>query len=79
MPPKLGERKQFTKSEVALTAKIAATRVHVERKIQRLKVFKILKGKLEFTLLPHINEIVTVVAALVNMKTPILADKKFME
>lgn len=77
IPPKLGKRTQFPKQEVALTADIAAARVHVERAIQRFKMFKIVKHKVAWSLVPYMNDITTVVAALVNVKSPILADDKF--
>lgn len=46
-PPFLGRgRSQFTKEEAEITADIARARVHIERKIQRLKLFAI--KKIEF-------------------------------
>ena len=77
MPPKLGKRNQFSKEEVEVTVDIAAARVHVERAIQRFKQFKIVKGKVQATLIPYMDKITTVIVAICNLKNPILADNKF--
>lgn len=60
-----------------MTKDIAAARVHVERTIQRLKMFKILKYKIPWTLIPYIKKISIIVAGITNLKNPILADDKF--
>jgi len=62
---------------VVMTNEIAAARVHVERTIQRFKMFKILKQKISWSLTPYIDNIYTVIAGIVNLKNPILADNKF--
>lgn len=45
-PPFLEKKSQLTAEESTLNAKIASARVHIERTNQRLKIFKILSGKL---------------------------------
>lgn len=40
-PPFLKKQKQLSKVDAEITADIARARVHVERAIQRLKVFKV--------------------------------------
>ena len=44
---------------IKATTEIANLRIHVERAIQRLKTFRILKYTLPVTLLPLIDDIVT--------------------
>ncbi|KAF2890680.1 hypothetical protein ILUMI_15493, partial [Ignelater luminosus] len=72
-PPFLGRGKsQFSKEEAEETAEIARARVHVERRIQRLKNFTLLKNRYLWTLLPLIDDILVIVSALVNLSEPIL-------
>lgn len=75
-PPFLQDGK-LSKEESELTASIARARVHVERKIARLKNFKILTEKVVTTLLPYIDDILVVISGLCNLETPILAKNKF--
>lgn len=75
-PPFL-HNQSLTKKESELTAAIARARVHVERKIARMKTFKILTGKIQTTSLPYIDDIVLVISGLSNLQNPILASDKF--
>lgn len=77
-PPFLRQKKQLSKRDAMRTRKIAAARVHVERAIQRIKLFKMLSTKLTWNMVPLADDIVTVAAALANIAKPILADKRFM-
>lgn len=78
-PPFLRKQKQFSKEDAEATADIARARVHVERAIQRIKVFKILSEQFNWYLLPYVDDIMTVIASVVNLSTPILADNKIRE
>nr|XP_037276744.1 uncharacterized protein LOC119169834 [Rhipicephalus microplus] len=62
---------QFTAPEVARTYKIACHRIQVERCIRRIKVFKILSGRLPQELISHIDKIVSMCCRLANMQKPI--------
>lgn len=75
-PPFLLEKK-FSKEQSEFTASIARARVHVERRIMRLKLFKILSERIPQTTLPYIDDIMIVVARLTNLGAPILSDDKF--
>ncbi|GFO39399.1 nuclease harbi1 [Plakobranchus ocellatus] len=66
MPPFLGNREKFTPEEELLTRQIAKDRIHVERAIERLKRFRILKHQVNSQLDSMISQIVFVVACLVN-------------
>lgn len=75
IPPKTSKfTKQFTKQQMDETAKIASVRIHVERVIQRLKNFRILTHRLDFSLLPVVDMIVHMCAVLVNTQSPIIKE-----
>lgn len=76
-PPYLKNKAQFSKEEAENTRYIAKARVHVERANQRIKLFKIFAGKMDWSLLPVVHDSFFVVCALVNLSSPILADKRF--
>ncbi|XP_064462933.1 uncharacterized protein LOC135373797 [Ornithodoros turicata] len=77
-PPFLRQKKQFTKSEAMRTRKIAAARVHVERAIQRIKLFKILTHKLTWNMVPFADDVLLISAALTNLSRPIIGKDKFL-
>jgi len=76
-PPFLSKKVQFSKEEAILNAKIARARVHIERSNQRLKEFSILSTKVPSYLVPRIEQIFTIICAVVNLSSPILKDDKF--
>jgi len=76
-PPFSKKAKQLSKMDSIETAKIARARVHVERKIQRMKIFGILKTKFMWSMAPFADSIFTVIAGVVNLSPLILADDKF--
>lgn len=75
-PPFLKKQKQFSKADAEATADIARARVHVERAIQRIKMFNILSQQFNWYLIPYADEIITIIAAIVNLSAPILSDSK---
>lgn len=77
-PPFLRTSKQLSKTDAEKTALIARARVHVERAIQRMKIFNIINSQISWYLVAYINDIITIIAALVNLSAPILTDDKFM-
>ena len=76
-PPFLRNSKQLSPADAKMTRSIAHARVHVERVIQRVKQFSVLKNKLPWSMLPYVDHIFTVVCALTNLSPPILAGDKF--
>lgn len=72
IPPRKPKDRQFSVQELERSQSIARVRIHVERVIQRLKTFKILSHTFPLKLLPSIDKIATVCAALVNLQPPIL-------
>lgn len=71
IPPFIDGRGQLPASEVLEGRKIASVRIHVERAINRIKNFSILKGSLPLTLVRMANQIVCVCCWLVNFQ-PVL-------
>ena len=72
IPPAAQGAEQMTKENVKTTKEIANLRIHVERAIQRLKTFRILKYTLPITLLPLIDDIAITCAALCNFYEPLV-------
>lgn len=77
-PPFLRKKTQFSEDEAKKTQSIATARVHVERVIQRIKMFKLLSEKVDCDLLPYIDYIFRIVCGLVNLSKPVLAEDKFI-
>jgi hypothetical protein len=58
IPPAAQEAEQMSSVNVKATKEIANLRIHVERAIQRLKTFRILKYTLPVTLLPQFSNLI---------------------
>ena len=67
---------QMTKKEAQKTKEIANLRIHLERPINRIKNYRILKGTLPISSMQHVDEIVIVCAVLCNMKNVLFQTKK---
>lgn len=74
IPPFL-ENTQFTPAQVRQTESIARARIHVERAIQRMKLYKILSF-IPRSLFEHAGVIVQVIGALTNLHYPLLQEVK---
>ncbi|XP_037526446.2 uncharacterized protein LOC119403592 [Rhipicephalus sanguineus] len=77
MPP-FATSPQFTESEVDATYETASVRIHVERVIQRLKIFDIITHKIPYELTGYCDEILHVLSVITNLKSHIFA-KRAME
>lgn len=77
-PPFLKNKKQFSHGEAVFGRDVSGARVHVERAIQRLKIFKILKDTISCNLIGMCDDIMNVAASLVNLSNSILDDNKFL-
>lgn len=71
IPPFL-TKGQFPTADVQETQDIASLRIHVERRIQRIKTFHILNHPIAISLAPIANQIWTVCAILSNMQSPLM-------
>ncbi|XP_028981916.1 uncharacterized protein LOC114841192 [Diachasma alloeum] len=70
MPP-MAVNPQFSREEVLEGYSIASVRIHVERAIQRVKIFGILRH-INVELFKHIDKIMFIACVLANNKEPIL-------
>ena len=73
IPPRSKSGQQFSKRQMKETKKIASARIHIERVIQRMKMYRILSCRLDHRLVPYLSKILKVVAFLVNTQPPIIA------
>lgn len=73
-PPSTSEESPMTKADVKLTKQIAALRIHVERVIGRLRLYKLLgpHATVDNKLILHLNDIITVACGLINLQSPII-------
>ncbi|XP_039677800.1 uncharacterized protein LOC120572535 [Perca fluviatilis] len=67
-------RNQLTNEETTRTMRVANVRIHVERAIQRLKVFKILSQTVPISMAPKLDNILTICAGLVNLRSPLISE-----
>ena len=63
----LGGRDYPTKAEVKASQTIASVGIHVERAIQRIKTYSIIRNEIPLTLHGSINQIWTVICILTNV------------
>ena len=72
IPSFLGGRSQLTTDEVKESQTIASVRIHVERAIQRVKKFRIIRNEIPLTLHGSVNQIWTVCCLLCNFLPPLI-------
>ncbi|XP_019626645.1 PREDICTED: uncharacterized protein LOC109471736 [Branchiostoma belcheri] len=72
IPPGARGKSQMSRGDVERTKRIANVRIHVERAIQRVKTFRILKNELPISMIPHADELVTICAAICNLMPPLV-------
>ena len=59
--------------ELATTKKIAAVRIHMERKMQQIKCFHILSNEIDNTMLDLLDQMIYVCAILTNVQGALVA------
>ena len=74
MPPFKTGGKQFSSQENSECYAIASVRIHVERAINRLKYFKVLKA-LENSLFPYVDKILLCLAHICNHMPLLIKDQ----
>ena len=67
IPPFAKGKLQFSQREVEVARRLSKARIHVERAIERIKRYQILKHTMPISLLHHSDAILTVCAALTNL------------
>ncbi|XP_064462124.1 uncharacterized protein LOC135372447 [Ornithodoros turicata] len=75
MPPFARGGEQFSAEEVDETYRIASVRIHVERCIQRMKVYAILTHKMRSEMLSCVDDIIHMCAILANLQPPIIQEE----
>ena len=76
VPPGKRGASQMSSVEVAKTNRIARLRILVEQVIRKMKwLIRILSSEISITMIPHIDDILVICAALSNMKQPIFVDR----
>ena len=73
IPPFRQGEMQMTPEDLMSTKKIAGVRIHVERKMQRIKSYKILAGEIDNTLFDTLEQLVFVCAVLTNFEGALVA------
>ncbi|CAN7978881.1 unnamed protein product [Ixodes persulcatus] len=76
--PPFRKQNQLSKRDALETHRIAAARVHVERAIQRLKIFRILSSRIPCNMLCMMDDVMMIAAGVTNLSAPIFADNKFL-
>ena len=79
IPAFLGGRDYLTEAEVKASQTIAFVRLHVERVIQRIKTYSIIRNKIPLTLHGSINQIWTVICLLTNLAPPVIDESNKKE
>ena len=79
IPAFLGGRDYLTKGEVKASQTIASVRIHVERAIQRIKTYSIIRNEIPLTLHGSINQIWTVFCLLTNLAPPLIDESNKKE
>ena len=74
IPAFMKGRTQLSEEETVDSRRIAAQRIHVERAIMRMKSYRLLSTKFNIKSLRNADKTVRVVAALCNMKGPLIKD-----
>jgi len=64
----------MSRDDIKQTKMVAQLRILIEQVIRNIKGFKILCNEIPITLLPIMDDVVTICGALVNLKNPILID-----
>ena len=72
VPPGARTKSQMTTAECKKTKKVANLRIHVERAINRIKTYHVLKTTMPISMLQHADYIVRSCAALWNLKPPLV-------
>ena len=72
MPPIRESNRQLSRKEVEQIRRIAAVRIHVERKMEQIKNFRILQGIIPATEWHNADNIVLICAALTNLEPPLV-------
>ena len=72
--PFMSSKAQFSKAEVELTRRIASARIHMERKMEQIKNFRILQSVIPISLSNIVDSIFVVCCTLTNRLPPLVKE-----
>lgn len=72
--PPFKSKIQFSKAEVETTRRIASARIHVERKMEQIKNFRILQGVMPLAVSDFADHIFFICTAMTNLLPPLVSD-----
>ena len=72
VPPGARAKSQMTTTECKKTKQVANVRIHVERAINRLKTFRILKNTFPLTMLPYADDVIRTCASICNVQPALI-------
>ena len=72
--PAFSHGKNLSSKAIKKSRKIASVRIHVERAIRRMKIFKILNGIIPLKLRYLLNQILKIVVVLCNLQGRLVKD-----
>ena len=72
--PAFSDGNQLSTRAVKKSRKIASVRIHVERAMERLKIFKIIQGVIPLQLKNSVNQICVICAVLSNLQDPLIKE-----
>lgn len=72
--PPVKSELQSSRSEVETTCRIASARIHVDRKMEHIKNFRILQGIMPLAISDFADQIFFVYASLTNLLPPLVSE-----
>ena len=76
VPPGARVKRQMTKPKVKRTNEVENLLIHVERAINQIKFFRILKGTISITMIHHADDKMVPCLALCNLKPKLIKTKE---
>lgn len=76
-PPFLKKNKQLSFEDGTNNTQIARARVHIERAIQRMKIFHVLKNNMPWKCMCKVDKIINIICGIVNISNPIIGMSGF--
>ena len=73
--PSFSHRKGLSSKAVKRSRRIASVRIHVEQAIGRMKTFRIWSGIIPIKLRFQLNQVITIIATLCNLKDRVVRTK----
>lgn len=75
IPPFTKGKTQLDQAEVQRHRKVSSLRIHVERAIERIKIFRVLQGVFPVSRIKQLDDIMTIICGVTNLLPPLVQDK----